>query len=246
MRIFLASSNAHKAREISQILGTKIECFVDKNVIESGTTFAQNAVIKATSAVNLLKSIERDFLIIADDSGIDVDTLYYSDNSPAPSLFSARFSHSFINLDNNFLNFNFNNLAEFIRLNSTIDDNLLTLIFIMVQNNIFSSTARFRCALNLQGYKNDKLLNAMIEEKCEGKVDISNIFDDFKNAITNKKIDENLKNKLEGFGYDPIFYPRINDNFTRKSFANLANKNALSHRGKAMEEVKKLLSIYML
>ena len=44
---------------------------------------------------------------------------------------------------------------------------------------------------------------------------------------------------VDGFGYDPLFIP---DGFT-KSFAELtsAEKNAISHRGRALEQVKAIL-----
>ena len=43
---------------------------------------------------------------------------------------------------------------------------------------------------------------------------------------------------VEGFGYDPLFVP---DGYDR-SFAELSadEKNAISHRGRALAEVKKL------
>ena len=57
------------------------EAGIDVDIIEDGTTFAENAIIKA-------KAIARhtDAIVLADDSGLEIDYL-----DKAPGVFSARF-----------------------------------------------------------------------------------------------------------------------------------------------------------
>ena len=86
--LFLASRNAHKARELAEALGAE---FVLEDlrghpeiaaVIEDGATFAENARIKATAVSRQLPG-----LVLADDSGLEVDSL-----GGAPGVFSARYA----------------------------------------------------------------------------------------------------------------------------------------------------------
>ena len=84
--IILASGNAHKIREIAQMLpeyeikGYKE--FADCEIEETGTTFYENALIKAKTVSEKLKCAA-----LADDSGICVDIL-----GGAPGIYSARYA----------------------------------------------------------------------------------------------------------------------------------------------------------
>ncbi len=71
MKIILATSNAHKIKEVSQISKTSFE-FVPKTfeVEEDGKTFSENAVKKARFAYEHEK-----IPTVADDSGIEIDAL---------------------------------------------------------------------------------------------------------------------------------------------------------------------------
>lgn len=90
MKFFIATKNAHKILEISRILtpmGFEVLSEKDlekplEDIDETGTTFEENAVLKATAAFKAtgLPSI-------ADDSGICIDYL-----NGAPGIFSARFA----------------------------------------------------------------------------------------------------------------------------------------------------------
>lgn len=89
MRIIAATKNKGKIREISEILGklgievvSLSDAGIDVEIIETGTTFIENARIKA-EAVSLLC----DDAVLADDSGLCVDAL-----DGAPGVFSARYS----------------------------------------------------------------------------------------------------------------------------------------------------------
>ena len=93
MRVVLATQNAHKLIEMRRILdeaGLDIELVgTDQfpeltDVVENGSTFAANALLKARSVC-----AETDLPAIADDSGLGVDAL-----NGMPGIFSARWSGS--------------------------------------------------------------------------------------------------------------------------------------------------------
>ena len=90
MDVLLASKNKAKIAEIKVLLS---ECVSDVNVLslddinyneeidEYGTTFEENAKIKAKAGADL------GYICIADDSGLEVDAL-----GGAPGVYSARYS----------------------------------------------------------------------------------------------------------------------------------------------------------
>ena len=89
--VVVATGNAHKLVEIEEILGTalpgtrfvaigQLGDFDDPE--ETGTTFAENATIKAEAAV-----AETGFAAVADDSGLMVDAL-----DGEPGVYSARYA----------------------------------------------------------------------------------------------------------------------------------------------------------
>lgn len=86
IRIALATTNRHKAREIAEILGPYgIDVDVPASlpsVEETGTTFEANAILKAASAARILGRAA-----LADDSGIVVEAL-----DGAPGVLSARYA----------------------------------------------------------------------------------------------------------------------------------------------------------
>ena len=91
--LLIASRNAHKAGEIAAILGDDFTVrTLDKfpaapEVIEDGDTFVANAVKKATEIAAWLGSQARPDLVLADDSGLEVDAL-----DGAPGVHSARYA----------------------------------------------------------------------------------------------------------------------------------------------------------
>jgi len=91
IRIVFASANKGKAKEVRQILShpaleivSLVEAGIGEGVqlVESGTTFEDNAIEKARQAVALTG-----LPAIADDSGLEVDYL-----DGAPGVYSARFA----------------------------------------------------------------------------------------------------------------------------------------------------------
>ena len=97
-KIVLASGNAGKVREINKLFvnsGIEVVPQSDFNVPEvpeTGTTFVENAIIKARHAAQLTG-----LPAIADDSGIEVDAL-----NARPGVYSARYAGAGASdLDNN-------------------------------------------------------------------------------------------------------------------------------------------------
>ena len=84
--IILASNNKDKVKEVKEILkGYDIislkEAGIDVDIEENGTTFEENALIKARALMKLTGQIT-----MADDSGLEIDYL-----NKAPGVYSARF-----------------------------------------------------------------------------------------------------------------------------------------------------------
>ena len=87
-RLLIATHNAHKTREFSEILGDE---FVVRDlsaepdapeIEETGATFEENAILKAVGISQRFPG-----LVVGDDSGLEVDAL-----EGAPGVYSARYS----------------------------------------------------------------------------------------------------------------------------------------------------------
>lgn len=92
-RIIFATGNAGKMREIRMImtdLGLEIqsmkEAGIDIDIVENGTSFEENAMIKATAIAQELKRRGEKAVVLADDSGLEVDYL-----NKEPGIYSARY-----------------------------------------------------------------------------------------------------------------------------------------------------------
>ena len=90
MKIVLASTNKGKIREIKNFLDdiTTIaytDLIDPMDIEENGSTFKENAIIKAK---NIFQKLPKDnFIVLADDSGISVPVL-----GNKPGIYSARFA----------------------------------------------------------------------------------------------------------------------------------------------------------
>ena len=87
-RMIFATGNQGKMKEIREILAdteyevvSMKEAGVDAEIIEDGTTFEENAVIKAKAIMELTGE-----LTLADDSGLEIDAL-----NKEPGVYSARY-----------------------------------------------------------------------------------------------------------------------------------------------------------
>ena len=86
--LIFATGNEGIMKEIREILGeldyeilSMKEAGVDVDIVEDGTTFEENAIIKAKTVMEATGS-----LVIADDSGLEVDYL-----NKEPGVYSARY-----------------------------------------------------------------------------------------------------------------------------------------------------------
>ena len=91
-KIVLASNNKHKIKEFKEILTNveiltlnDIEFFDD--IEETGNTFLENALIKASTISKYLSDKGLDYDVIADDSGLCCTAI-----NGAPGIYSARYA----------------------------------------------------------------------------------------------------------------------------------------------------------
>ena len=185
MKLFVATHNQHKIREISQILpGFEIVPDDPEGVEENAPDFAGNALIK----VRAIAEKHKGEWCMADDSGLEVKAL-----GGAPGVHSARYAGEPCNTPAN---------------NALLLKNL---------EGVKDRAARFTCCCALVDPSGEELV---VHGHCPGH-------------IAEKAAG------VEGFGYDPLFIPNGFD----KSFAELSaeEKNAISHRGRALEKVKAIV-----
>lgn len=189
-KLIVASNNNHKIIEIKQILSqfpfevlSLAEANINIDVEETGTTFIENAYLKA----NEIFKIADGNMVLADDSGLSVDSL-----DGAPGIFSARFAGEHGNDKAN-------------------NEKLLGLLDGRPEEQ---RRAKFICAMVLIVNK-DEIVK--VQGESEG-------------VITAEFREE------EGFGYDPLFFVEEYN----KTFAQMTSdeKNAISHRGRALEKLK--------
>lgn len=192
-RMIFATGNEGKMKEVRMILadlGYEIlslkDIGYDKEIIEDGNTFEENALIKAKTIAK-----ERNEIVLADDSGLEVD---YMDKQPG--IYSARFLGE--------------DTSYHVKNQYIIDQ--------LKDAKPEERTARFVCA-------------------------IACAFPDGKTLTTRGTIEGYIgyeERGENGFGYDPIFMvPEFN---CSTSELDLKQKNKISHRGKALEAMKKLIS----
>ncbi|HEV3242853.1 MAG TPA: RdgB/HAM1 family non-canonical purine NTP pyrophosphatase [Chthoniobacterales bacterium] len=143
MQLLLATRNADKTREFRELLGHDFEV-IDLSSFpeiaipeETGRTFKENAALKAIAASEKLAS-----LVVADDSGLEVDAL-----DGAPGIYSARYAGE----------------------NASAGDSISKLLRELSARNIADEkrSARFRCVTALA--QNGKLLGTF-EGAVEGNV----------------------------------------------------------------------------
>lgn len=141
MRLLLATNNAHKVREIREILSGQFSCLdtlsdagLVIDVVEDGATFEENAIKKAEE---VLRASGYD-AALADDTGLVVDAL-----SGAPGVYSARYAGE----------------------QHSSDDNNRKLMAEMANVPDAERTCRFTCAIAL-AVRGQKTL--CVTRSCEG------------------------------------------------------------------------------
>lgn len=191
-RIIFATTNKNKVKEVNMMmedfdveLVTMKEVGIDVDIVENGTTFEENAIIKARTIMEMTGEIA-----IADDSGLEVDYL-----DGAPGIYSARFlgEDTSYDIKNNYIINKLKNVRGKER------------------------SARFVCAM-AAAFPNGEVLT------CKGTIE---------GVIALEQKGTN------GFGYDPIVYVPEYEMTTGEMAPEL--KNSISHRGKALEQMKEIL-----
>ncbi len=195
MKFVIATHNAHKLLEISRILAPLgISAVNDRDlgltlpeVEETGTTFAENAYLKAASACAFTG-----LPAIADDSGLMVDAL-----DGAPGVYSARYAGE----------------------NATDADRVRKLLDALTGVPAGRRQARFVSAVCCVFPSGETV-------RAEGTVE---------GAIAFAPAGDN------GFGYDPVFLRG------ERTMAQLspAEKDAISHRGRALAQFSEKLRDYL-
>jgi XTP/dITP diphosphohydrolase len=92
-KIIFATGNKEKMKEIRQIMeGCPVEVLSMKeagyacDAEENGTTFIENAIIKASAIADAVKANGEEAIVLADDSGLEIDAL-----NKEPGVYSARY-----------------------------------------------------------------------------------------------------------------------------------------------------------
>ena len=188
-KLVFATGNEGKMKEIREILKeldleicSLKEAGIQMDAEENGTTFEENALIKARAA-----AAHTDAIVMADDSGLEIDYL-----GGEPGVYSARY----LGEDTSYRIKN-QNLID--RLEGVPDE---------------KRTARFVCV-------------------------IAAVLPDGR-TLTSRGTIEGIIGREErgggGFGYDPIFFlPEYGCSTAELS---MEQKNEISHRGKALREMK--------
>ena len=132
-KVVLATGNQGKVNELAHLLAEQSIEIVPQSefdvpeVAETGTTFVENAIIKARHAAKITG-----LPAIADDSGLEVDAL-----NGAPGVYSARYA------------------ADITQGQVTDDDNTNKLLTALANTPDGLRTARFHCVLVYMKHEND-------------------------------------------------------------------------------------------
>lgn len=196
MGLIIATKNPGKVREIRKALkglGLRIHSLNDfsdvPEIEEDGKSFTENALKKAR-----FYSKYSGKLIIADDSGLEVDAL-----KGLPGIYSARYAGE----------------------RASNRENNRKLLREMEGVPLSKRGARFKCAMAIVSNEGKEVV---AEGSCKGRIGIKEV---------GKK----------GFGYDPLFIlPQCGKTMAQLS---LSEKNRISHRGKALKKLIKIIRAFV-
>lgn len=202
-KIVFATGNAGKIKEIQAILadtGLEVismkEAGVSVDIEENGSTYEENALIKSRAVAACLEEMgqREDTIVMADDSGLEIDHLHGE-----PGVYSARYMGEDTS-------YHIKNADLISRLEGVEDAR---------------RTARFVCAIAAVLPDGRELTSRGV---IEGRIGYE-------------------EKGSNGFGYDPIFYvPEFG-----RTTAELSEeeKNRVSHRGNALQEMRRQLQRIM-
>lgn len=193
MKLIFATNNAHKLREVSQVVGDRFtlltprECGITEDIPEDQPTLEGNALQKARYIY------ERTGIdCFADDTGLEVDAL-----GGEPGVRSARYA------------------------TDGHDDEANKRLLLQRLQGVENRAAQVRTAI--------ALIIGGEEYLFEGVV---------RGEISHEELGDG------GFGYDPLFLPEGR----AESFAQMSaeDKNAISHRGRAVRALAEFLNFELL
>lgn len=192
-KIIFATTNEDKMKEIRMILGdlelpilSLKDAGIKVDINEDGTTFEENALIKAREIMKVTGEI-----VLADDSGLEVDYI-----NKEPGIYSARYMGED---------------TPYSIKNQNIIDRL-------ADAKGDERSARFVCAIaavlpNGEEYTTRATIEGMIGYEEKG---------------------------TNGFGYDPLMY--VPEYGMTTGEMTPEDKNKISHRGKALREMRNMLA----
>ncbi len=220
MKIYLASGNLNKKREMSEIFPEHTIVIpkdegIDFDPEETGSTFYENSIIKAKALYDITGCP-----VLADDSGICVDVL-----GGAPGIFSSRYAGpDFMQgrPDGKKIPQAEQNRLLIEQINSALE----------LCPNPEKNAPR---GLFPNGPRSARYVCAMVFYRAPSQIYVCQ--DTMEGTIIERPEDQRGEN---GFGYDPLFFlPQYG-----KTSAEISpeQKNAISHRGKAARAIKLIVS----
>jgi len=193
MKLVVASKNKGKIEEIRYVfrnipyeIVSMEDIGITDDIEESGTTFEENALIKARYIMNATG-----IATLADDSGLEVDFL-----DGAPGVYSSRYAGE----------------------NATDEEKIQKILSILKGVPFKKRGARFVCVIAVVFSDGREFLSTGT----------------FDGVIAEQPVGEN------GFGYDPILF--VPEQSRTVAQMNEVEKNAVSHRGKALRAMQEQLS----
>lgn len=214
MKIYLATGNKNKKREMCELLPEHTILIpsdegIDFDPDETGTTFYENSLIKARTLFEIVHCP-----VIADDSGICVDAL-----GGAPGIYSSRYAG-----------------PDFMK--GKPDGTKISQeeqnIFLIQQLNDAIAKGNLPKGEYLHGERSCHYTCAMVMYCGADRLYVAQ--ETFEGTLI-----KDIKDQAGdgGFGYDPIvFLPEYN-----KTVAEITadEKNAISHRGKAVRALQRII-----
>lgn len=225
VQIVFATGNADKVREIREIIQdpeasvySMKELGISSDPEETGTTFEENARIKARAVADILledparylQDLSTPIAVLSDDSGLVVDAL-----GGAPGIYSARF----------------------LGRDTSYTEKMTYILSELKDKTGDERSARFVCAcaaVLLPAPESAASGAAALEPAALKPAGHEGAAPEVREIVVTKTMEGQIADHIageHGFGYDPVFYlPEYG-----KTSAELTDeeKNAISHRGKA-------------
>lgn len=232
--IVLATANPHKVEELRAILASArvpVLSFTDlpeHNALvepeEHGTTFAANARIKAVSYAIQIAALSHaahalppNAVVLADDSGIEIDSLTLPDGTPRPGVISSHYCTDGRETGMTRAQRDAANNARVLREMTGVAAD--------------QRTARFVCCMCVASVpKQGSAIEPQVLHESRGTME--------------GRIGEppRVPSGGNGFGYDPLFL--VAPDFAQTgSELSPESKNRLSHRGKAAAQLATMLAL---